>query len=94
MLGSTRPAEAVLWVHSPYGEKVHAALDGLLDPHAVVVHLSGSSELDPRQAPWPPEYAKPRSYRQVVLGFADGPSGRTRWLTDREISDGALRSRE
>lgn len=90
-LGSVRPAEAVLWVHSQFGEKVHAALDPLLDPNAVVVHLWGSAVSDPRQVPVPPEYAPPRSYRQVVLGYT-GAAGRTRWLTNREISDGALRA--
>lgn len=86
--------EAILWVHDPPGEDLHEALGSLLAADATVVHLWGSAARDPSGGPSRPEmYAPPRSYRAVVLGFADGPSG-TRWLTDREISDGALRGLE
>ncbi|CAN5913485.1 hypothetical protein BH23ACT10_BH23ACT10_09740 [soil metagenome] len=89
-LGDVRPAEALLWVHSPYAARVHAALDPLLHPHAVVVQLYGSAASDLRSVPVPTEYGPPRCYRRVVLGYVDEPDAGTRWLTDREISDGAV----
>jgi hypothetical protein len=52
VLGTVRPAEALLWVHSPYGKKVHEQLDRLLDRRAVVVHLWGSSGSDPGGRPY------------------------------------------
>ncbi len=81
-------------MHSPYGEGVHAALGPLLTADAAVVHLWGSAGADPTLSrPQPPQYAPPRRYRSVVLGFADRPGGGgTRWLTDQEISEGALRA--
>lgn len=83
--------EALLWVHTPYDEGVHEVLDPLLSGNATVVQLWGSSGVDPRHSrPRPTRYAPPRSYRSVVLGFADTGT-RTRWLTNREISDAALR---
>ncbi|MBE3001703.1 hypothetical protein IDM40_23835 [Nocardiopsis sp. HNM0947] len=84
--------EALLWVHTPHDEGVHRTLDPLLSPDATVVQLWGSAGADPRNSrPLPDQYSPPRSYRSVVLGFADTARG-TRWLTDREISDGALRA--
>ncbi|WP_052809871.1 Rossmann-fold NAD(P)-binding domain-containing protein [Streptomonospora alba] len=86
-----RVAEALLWVHTPFDEGVHAALVPLLSADATVVQLWGSSGVDPRRSrPEPTHYAPPRSYRSVVLGFADTGRG-TRWLTNQEISDAALR---
>jgi NAD(P)-dependent dehydrogenase (short-subunit alcohol dehydrogenase family) len=86
--------EAVLWIHTPYDQGVHEAIDPLLSSTATVVQLWGSAGVDPRESrPWPTQYRPPRSYRRVILGFADGSYG-TRWLTDREISDGALRQLE
>lgn len=83
-------AEAILWVHSPYGDGLHPELGSLLTDDAVVVHLWGSAGRDPREGPEVPDaYVQPRRYRRVVLGFADGSSG-TRWLTDDEISGGAV----
>ncbi|QBI54043.1 Rossmann-fold NAD(P)-binding domain-containing protein [Streptomonospora litoralis] len=87
-----RFTEALLWVHTPYDEAVHRELDPVLSGNAAVVQLWGSAGADPRRSrPDPPRYAPPRSYRSVVLGFADAARG-TRWLTDREISDAALRA--
>lgn len=83
--------EALLWMHTPYDEGVHRVLDPLLSAEATVVQLWGSAGVDPRHSrPLPEQHGSPRSYRSVVLGFADTSHG-TRWLTDREVSDGALR---
>lgn len=83
---------ALLWVHTPYDQGLHQAIDPLLSPTATVVQLWGSAGQDPRRSrPNPAQYRAPRSYRSLMLGFADGPST-TRWLTDQEISDGALRA--
>ncbi|MDT0268515.1 hypothetical protein RM844_19705 [Streptomyces sp. DSM 44915] len=91
--GQQSVGTAVLWVHRPYGAGVHRALDGVLAPDATVVHLWGSAGADPTASrPAPPEYRPPRHYRSVVLGYVDRPDGGTRWLTDREISYGALRA--
>jgi len=85
-------SRALIWVHSRYSTAIHTALDGILARDAIVVHLCGSSDRDPRNDPVPQPYCAPRQYRRVVLGF-EGPSGgHTRWLTDEEISDGALRA--
>ncbi|WP_017612769.1 Rossmann-fold NAD(P)-binding domain-containing protein [Nocardiopsis salina] len=90
--GGRPMAEALLWVHTPYDEGVHASLDPLLSADATVVQLWGSAGADPRLSrPLPGQYAPPRAYRSVVLGFADTARA-TRWLTDREVSDGALRA--
>lgn len=90
-MGGRAIAEALLWIHTPYDEGVHRALDPLLATDATVVQLWGSAGADPRRSrPLPDQYTPPRSYRSVVLGFADTAEG-TRWLTNREISDGALR---
>jgi nucleoside-diphosphate-sugar epimerase len=84
--------EAILWVHSPSGDALHPELHATLVDDAVVVHLWGSARRDPLRGPGVRDaYAPPRRYRRVVLGFADGPGG-TRWLTDEEISAGAVRA--
>jgi len=91
-LDSQQLHEALLWVHTPHDREIHRSLDELLTPTATVVQLWGSASVDPRLSrAWPEEYQPPREYRSVVLGFADGPAG-TRWLTDREVSDGALKA--
>lgn len=86
---------AFVWVHSPYRAAMFTALSTVLSEDAVVVHLLGSAQQDPlRRRPSPPEgYGPPRRYRSVVLGFTGQP-GRTRWLTDEEISAGALAAAE
>lgn len=82
--------EALIWAHTPYDQAIHRNLAEVLAPTAVIVQLWGSANSDPRLSrPWPAECRPPRDYRRVVLGFADGPAG-TRWLTDREISNGAF----
>lgn len=85
-------AQAILWVHSPFGDALHPELASLLADDAVVVQLWGSARRDPPQdIDVPTAYAPPRRYRRVVLGFTDGPAG-TRWLTDEEVSRGAVRA--
>lgn len=86
-------ARAVIaWIHGPYHEDVLAALDRTLARTAVVVQLWGSALGDPTEGPAPPAMAaSPRSYRRVVLGYVREGS-RSRWLTDEEISAGALRA--
>ncbi|KXL49219.1 MAG: hypothetical protein FE78DRAFT_86396 [Acidomyces sp. 'richmondensis'] len=91
-LGDERPSRALLWIHSRYSAAVHTALDALLATDAIVVHLCGSSSHDPRNDPVPQPYLAPRQYCRVVLGFERSCSSVTRWLTDEEISDGALRA--
>ncbi len=89
-LGGRRLHEALLWAHTPYDQEIHRSLDGMITPTATVVQLWGSADANPRSSrAWPEEYQPPRDYRRVVLGFADSPAG-TRWLTDREISEGAI----
>lgn len=93
-LGCPAAPQALTWIHSPYRESVHQAIGRLLTPDAVVVSLHGSVRSDPAGTapPVPPVHAPPRRYRTLLLGFADSPGGRTRWLTDDEISHAALRS--
>jgi NAD(P)-dependent dehydrogenase (short-subunit alcohol dehydrogenase family) len=84
---------ALLWIHSPHHRQVLAELDPLLAPSATVVQLWGSARRDPSAqatAP-PPGYGPPRAYRRVVLGYVRDGAG-SRWLTDEEISQGALRA--
>lgn len=85
-------AAMILWTHTPYRAAVDAALSPQLRPDAVVVTLYGSASASPAAAPLtvPPWHAPPRRFRRLILGFADEPGGRTRWLTDAEISGAAL----
>lgn len=85
---------AVLWVHTPYRATVFAAVAPLLHEEAVVVLPHGSAAADPsRSLPETPEqFQPPRRCRRLVLGFADSAGGGTRWLSDTEISDAALRA--
>lgn len=91
-IGQARPSKALLWIHSAYAEEMHKSLDKFISPHATVVQLLGSYGSDLPKTEAPAAYRKPRDYRQVVLGFAGPLGGPTRWLTDEEISQGALRA--
>ncbi len=72
---------------------MHEALEDRFAEDALVVDVLGSAALGPSHAGTTGPRSLPvpagRTYRRVVLGFADGPQG-TRWLTHREISDGVL----
>lgn len=92
-VGDLLPDRAILWVHDPPGQRLHDQLGRVLTPDATVVRLLGSATHDPARGSAevepPPVYAPPRDYRTVVLGF-EGEGVATRWLTDEEISGGAL----
>lgn len=83
----------VLWVHTPFRARVHTLVgDACLAEEALVVDVLGSAGRPPReiQPEVPEPFRRPGvTYRQAVLGFTDGPAG-TRWLTDTEISKGAI----
>lgn len=86
---------AIQWIHSPYRERVQRAVADQLAPDATVVVLHGSAAADPHTTHplgAPNWHAPPRRHRDLVLGFADTPDGRTRWLSDAEIAGAALRA--
>jgi hypothetical protein len=90
---------AVLWVHAvaPHAPMAVARAIASPDDPPRLFHLRGSAARDPLASTDPialrlREHPGIR-YREVVLGFTGRP-GRTRWLTDAEISDGVIRAIE
>lgn len=87
---------AILWIHG-VGEQFSNELKSYLltlDPPAKVFELKGSSRLNPATAKaseWATKY--PDFYREVILGFKI-ENGRSRWLTDEEISKGTIEAVE
>ncbi|MDQ2588478.1 hypothetical protein [Saccharothrix yanglingensis] len=84
-----RPADLlVAWVHTSYRAAVLRAVAPLLAPHAPVVEVLDSSEINPvRGVPDPTLEGHPA--QQVVLGFVRHGGG-TRWLSHEETSVGVL----
>jgi NAD(P)-dependent dehydrogenase (short-subunit alcohol dehydrogenase family) len=88
------PTRTVCWVHETTAPD--AALEAAAFTEGVFWHILGSAAADPAR---PDILADRRArfyqrrpdldYRQVILGFQFEPDGRSRWLTDSEISDGA-----
>jgi hypothetical protein len=90
---------AVLWVHAvaPHAPTAVARAIASPDDPPRLFHLRGSAARDPSASADPialrlREHPGIR-YREIVLGFTGRP-GRTRWLTDAEISDGVIRAIE
>jgi NAD(P)-dependent dehydrogenase (short-subunit alcohol dehydrogenase family) len=83
---------AVCWFHTTAPEVPLAVARHVEE---IYCHLLGSAAADPSTPTaldrWRASFAAlPRlDYRIVVLGFAIEPDGRSRWLTDDEISTGA-----
>lgn len=82
---------AVLWIHSKFQESVTSALAGIIAPDAPVVRLWGSAGRDPRETLPPGGALAGHDVRNVVLGYQKSGST-SRWLSDAEISDGAIRA--
>ncbi|MGM1057775.1 hypothetical protein [Saccharothrix sp. Mg75] len=84
-----RPADLlVAWVHTSYRAAVLRAVAPLLAPHAPVVEVLDSGEIDAvRGVPDPVLEGHPA--QQVVLGFVRHGGG-TRWLSHEETSVGVL----
>ncbi|MEU1476216.1 hypothetical protein [Streptomyces sp. NPDC005760] len=89
---------AVLWVHTPAQASAYGVIAQALTDDALVVEVLGSAAAAPSAPPaTAPAPFHGHRYRRVVLGFADGDDGTTRWLSHREISEGvtaALRTPE
>jgi hypothetical protein len=88
------PDLALIWIHSSGHRALIWLLQQLLTRPMLIVHVLGSSSGDPRggndainaivsRAPW-------THYVPVVLGSKALPDGRRRWLTNLEISAGAI----
>jgi hypothetical protein len=86
---------AVLWIHAVAPDAPAAIAGAIASPDHPprVFHLRGSVARDP-SATGNPIALRLREhpgirYREIVLGFTGRP-GRTRWLTDAEISAGVI----
>jgi len=80
---------AVLWVHTPSQAAAYGVIAETLTDDALVVEVLGSAAAAPSAPPaTAPAPFRGHRYRRVVLGFADGGDGTTRWLSHREISKG------
>ena len=93
-LAETRPDLALLWIHA----SGHCILPWLLEKLArgpsLVVHVRGTASGDPRLGNDEVDCIALRSPSlclvTVVLGSVRLPQGGRRWLTDAEISAGAI----
>lgn len=91
-LNGRRVELVVVWVHAPYRMPLMLELERVVASDAVVVQVWGSAGRDPREALTGERVLlSGRTNRDVVLGYIAGDDG-PRWLTDLEISDGALRA--
>ncbi|TCP49340.1 hypothetical protein EV191_109162 [Tamaricihabitans halophyticus] len=76
----------VSWVHTPWREPVLRACERLLTEAAPTVEVWASASADPVRNRPEPVLAR-RGCHQVLLGF-HRMNGRSRWLTNAEISEG------
>lgn len=89
------PSLAVVWTHpsAPSAPFAVARLLDLAGGRADFFHVRGSASADPsrKDVDWRERFAAFRgiAYHEIVLGFVVGP-GRSRWLTEAEISAGVL----
>lgn len=84
---------ALLWMHGSGDCSLRWLLERLKHQSCLVVHVLSSAAPDPtafRDA-LDRDAARCR-YRTVRLGAVPLPGGGTRWLTDDEISEGAIRA--
>lgn len=83
---------AVVWVHSPYRVAVMGGLARGLTADALVVQVWGSASQDPRDVLTSEGVDLPgRTMRHVMLGYVRH-TGKSRWLSSTEISDGLLQA--
>jgi hypothetical protein len=82
----------LLWVHATGSQALQGLLDLFAPRDLLIVHVLSSAAGDPaayRDAVG--RYGTAARYRTVKLGAIQGAVGR-RWLTDAEISDGAIQA--
>lgn len=78
----------VSWIHSTAPDALPAILRELEHPFRLV-HVRGSAAADPSKLPAAPGVPQHCHYQQVILGFVI-EGGRSRWLTNEEISEGVI----
>lgn len=82
---------ALIWMHGSGSAALHWLLDRLKTHDALVVHVLSSMAPDPASFRDALDREKARCrYRTVRLGAINLSEGGTRWLTDEEISSGAI----
>jgi NAD(P)-dependent dehydrogenase (short-subunit alcohol dehydrogenase family) len=88
-----RPVRSICWIHDEVAPGAPLQIAEFAD--GVYWHVLGSAAGDPAKpdivAGWRHRFGHRHpdlDYRHIVLGFVTVPGGRSRWLTDREISDG------
>ncbi len=85
---------ALLWLHDDGQQSLEVLLCDLTQAPALVVHVLGSTDADPAAGSAATRSLAMRhgvlSYVTVVLGSKPGRDGGRRWLTDAEISAGAI----
>lgn len=85
---------ALLWLHDDGQHALEALLRDLSRAPVLVVHVLGSADADPGAGNAAIRSLAirhgPISYVTVVLGSKPGVGGGRRWLTDAEISAGAI----
>lgn len=88
--------QAILWIHTS-GQRFSNKVKEFLfshHPKTKVWQLWGSATINPKelsQTWWRKHY--PKRYREIFLGYMKNGSS-TRWLTNREISEGTIRAVE
>jgi hypothetical protein len=87
---------AILWIHNSGREFSEEVKEFLFSHHpsTKVWQVWGSTTIKPRELSktiWKKRH--PKRYREIFLGYKRNRSS-TRWLTDREISDGTIRAVE
>lgn len=86
---------ALCWIHSTAPEALPTVVWelGAQGLPFRLVHVRGSAVADPTRLPIAPDVPAQCRYHQVILGFkVEGR--RSRWLTNREISEGVIRAIE
>ncbi len=90
-------SKAALWIHSTAPDApLHIAKIIAQPNRCDLVHVLGSAHADPARKN--PDHdalftaLKGLRYRRAILGFVPLSSGRSRWLTDQEISRGVAKA--
>lgn len=85
----------ILWIHDTgqkFSERVKRFLF-LHNPEAKVFQLRGSASVNPEELSQPEWIEKyPDRYREIYLGYVPQNGAASRWLTNREISDGTVQA--
>lgn len=84
---------AILWIHSDGTDTLIKLVEYLKsrNKNVVIYHIKGSASYKPDaiRIPGIENLKNEIDYREIFLGFKN-ENGNSRWLTDKEISDGVI----